>query len=358
MLIGKVRQMKFDSRFNIKRQFLLLTQRTHPYGHESELESFLPKGFEKDIYGNYFYTIGNSKTIFASHLDNSCKNVNEVNHIMIGDMIETDGTTILGADDKAGVVVLLYMILNRVPGTYYFFIGEEVGCIGSGAISKNPDYFKNYERIISFDRRGTTSVITHQSGRRTCSDQFAREICSELNKFGLELEPDDGGTYTDSAEFVDIISECTNISVGYYNEHTFNEKQDIKYLTLLCKSVIKVSWENIKTHRNPQVEEYEHCSYKFPNSWNSIDYYKYRNSYEYYGNYSNVKNYYTNTNKARKNKRYLDNLDVEVDEYKRVISEYPQKNDNTEVYKRLIFDDFINSDTISIIRKKYLNFDS
>jgi len=47
---------------------------------------------------------------------------------------------------------------------------------------------------------------------------------------------DDGGVYTDSAEFVDIIEECTNLSVGYFSEHTTSEKQDIDFLELLDKT--------------------------------------------------------------------------------------------------------------------------
>jgi hypothetical protein len=46
-------------------------------------------------------------------------------------MISTDGTTTLGADDT-GVSVLIWMMKHNIPGLYYFFIGEEVGCIGSG----------------------------------------------------------------------------------------------------------------------------------------------------------------------------------------------------------------------------------
>ena len=45
----------------------------------------------------------------------------------------------------------------------------------------------------------------------------------------MKYKKDEGGVYTDSAEFTDIIPECTNISVGYYKEHTVNETQDIQY---------------------------------------------------------------------------------------------------------------------------------
>jgi di/tripeptidase len=52
---------------------------------------------------------------------------------------------------------------------------------------------------------------------------------------------------------VDIIPECTNVSVGYYREHTTEEKQDIDHLINLCKACVKVDWENLSVKRDPSV---------------------------------------------------------------------------------------------------------
>jgi len=65
------------------------------------------------------------------------------------------------------------------------------------------------------------------------------------------LEPDDTGVLTDSAQFMDIVPECTNISVGYMYEHTTSEYQDIDYLSRLCKSVVAIDWETLPVERNP-----------------------------------------------------------------------------------------------------------
>jgi hypothetical protein len=244
--------------------FLRLTSMTCPYGHEDSLikemmsVGIFPKSLQKDKHGNYFISIGNSRTIFASHLDTVSKKREKVTHFIEGDIIKTDGTTTLGADDKAGVSVMLYMIANEIPGLYYFFIGEEVGCIGSGKAAASISDFKGkYDRIISFDRRGTESVITHQSWSRCCSDSFGDALASELNKSGLSYKKDDGGVYTDSAEFVDIIPECTNLSVGYYKEHTFDEHQNIQHLRELAEACLKVEWESLPTKRDPNKTEYK-----------------------------------------------------------------------------------------------------
>jgi hypothetical protein len=240
----------------VKKKFLQLTKYTYPYGTEGFLKSFLPSEFQQDYFGNYFLLIGeNPKSMFTCHLDTACKIQEKVTHNIIDHQwIATDRKTILGADDKAGMVVILSMIEKKIPGLYYFFIGEEVGCVGSGDLSDHWVEFPEYttiQRVVSFDRRGTTSVITHQLGGRCCSDEFAKELSSQLNSaFGeLNLVPDNTGVVTDSAQFTDIIPECTNISVGYYKEHTFDECQDIQYLTKLCRAVCQIDWDILPTKR-------------------------------------------------------------------------------------------------------------
>lgn len=247
--------------FNIKEKFLELTARTYPYGFEDGLISTLPSDTQLDTDGNYFYQIGESKTIFACHLDTACKAQVDITHTFNGELIKTDGKSILGADDKAGMTILLWLIAHNIPGLYYFFIGEEVGCIGSRAAAQRQDYFSKYDRMISFDRRGTTSVITYQSSSRTCSDNFAKALASEINKGGLWLSPDDTGVYTDSAEFAHIIPECTNISVGYYQEHTHNESQDIKYLETLCHALLNIDFEQLPVSRDPNKQDYKSWSW-------------------------------------------------------------------------------------------------
>lgn len=272
--------------------FLRLTSKTYPHGYEDVIADemirteLFPRGIEKDVHGNYFYKIGESRSIFASHLDTVSRTHTQVNHVLNGDMISTDGTTTLGADDKAGVSILIWMMKHNIPGLYYFFIGEEVGCIGSG-LAASYGNFSDYDRIISFDRRGTGSIITHQSYSRCCSDAFGDALCDQLNKSGMSYSKDDGGVYTDSAEFVDYIPECTNVSVGYYNEHSTNEKQDISHLIDLCVACLSVDWESLPVVRDPKIVErksygtYSWSKYKSNDNTQNRD-------YAYYQNWGNV----------------------------------------------------------------------
>jgi len=182
--------------FDFKSLFLQLTEYTIPAGFEDTLEPILRKyvpNLKRDNIGNYYIQIGNSKTLFTSHLDTFSKTRKKIKHIFDGDIIKTDGTTVLGGDNKNGVVILLYMISQGVPGTYFFFIGEEsivngVGCYGStNALKDNPEFFSKFDKAIAFDRRGKGSFVKRQAGRYCASDVFADAVIEEFNKNGLEF---------------------------------------------------------------------------------------------------------------------------------------------------------------------------
>ena len=272
---------------NIKNTFLKLTSKTYPHGTEAELFSLLPKKMKKDEHGNLFIQIGTSSVMFTSHLDTADREQKQVNHVFDGNYIKTDGTSILGADDKAGVTIMLYMIKNKVPGLYYFFLGEEVGCIGSRKLAEQHKIKRldNITKVVSFDRRNTSSVITHQSYQRTCSDEFAEALATQFNELSEQIEgsfekfeykKDPTGVCTDSIQFISIYSECTNISVGYYEEHTTTEKQDIKHLEKLAKTCCLVDWEAL-----PAVRDYTKKEYSYSNNYSN---YNYNNYNSYYGN--------------------------------------------------------------------------
>jgi hypothetical protein len=241
---------------DVRSTFLSMVTMTYPMGHEEEVLKFLPN-LTEDIHGNYYKIIpGDEKTMFTSHLDTADRKqvpTNLLSKIIDGDeYIYTDGSSILGADDKSGVAVMLYMMAHNVPGLYYFFVGEERGGIGSRKLADvfdDTDYLKDIKRCISFDRRKTTSIITSQYGRECCSTEFGNALSREYSKGGLRLALDDTGIFTDSASFIDDISECTNISVGYNNEHTGKEIQNITYLEKLAKASINVDWKNLPSVR-------------------------------------------------------------------------------------------------------------
>ena len=245
---------------DIRKLFCDLTTHTYPDGHEKEIfdKGILDiKQFQTDEFGNYFIKVGeDSNSMFTCHLDTATSYYGPVVHEVDGEFIKTDGKSILGADDKAGTVIMLYMIKHNIPGLYYFFLAEEVGCKGSKKLSEkwktDKDAFGKINKVVAFDRKAYKSVITHQFGR-TCSDEFAKDLSEKLNKLDttFTFEPDPTGLSTDSAQFKSIIPECTNISVGYFDHHNMTEKQNIVFLEKLCKASIQIKWDELKVARDP-----------------------------------------------------------------------------------------------------------
>jgi hypothetical protein len=270
---------------NLKDLFIKLTKTTMPHGHEHLAEPFLPKGWKKDKHGNYFYIIGDGKhtTMFTCHLDTADSGQpKDVTHVIEGKMVKTDGKTILGGDDKAGAAILIHMIEHKIPGMYLFFIGEEKGCIGSRALAKEieanktKDIYKDLNKVIAFDRKGDNSVITYQMGERNCSDEFADALAKELNAAGgFKFIKDTGGLVTDSHHFADIYPECTNLSVGYEDQHFVREKQDVEFLQKLGDACLKVNWEALPAKRDPSKVERKSYGSTYhgrgSQSWNNLE---------------------------------------------------------------------------------------
>ena len=263
---------------NIKDKFIELTSRTYPHGTEEDVFPLLNSELEKDEFGNLFIKIGESDVMFTSHLDTATSALTEVKHVFDGNLIKTDGKSILGADDKAGVTIMLYMIENKIPGLYYFFLGEEVGCVGSKKVANKlkSQKIEGINKVISFDRRGTDSVITFQSGQRCCSEKFGEELSKQLNvaEDSFSYKNDPTGILTDSIQFISIYPECTNISVGYRSEHTFSEVQNIEHLEKLAEACLKVDWNSLPVERDPSKTEYKSYGggYSSYYGWDDYDY--------------------------------------------------------------------------------------
>ena len=222
-------------------------------------EYLTPLGFRRDEHLNLVLTIGeNPRILFSSHFDTvgRTEGYKELHYdgtlLTLSKQDKIDGFECLGADDTAGVWLMTEMVKARIPGVYVIHYAEESGCIGSSAKAKDEEFFKNIKIAIAFDRMGTTDVITHQCSVRTASDAFALALAEQL---GGGFIPDDSGVYTDTNEYAHIVPECTNISVGYYNQHGQNERQDVPFLIALRDTLMEVDWDALPVERDPDVYE-------------------------------------------------------------------------------------------------------
>lgn len=196
------------------------------------------------------------RTMFTSHTD-SVHRGGGINKVHVdGKFWRASTNSALGADDGAGNAIMAYMIEAGVPGYYVFFRGEECGGIGSKWLADEmPELFNDIDRAVAFDRAGYADVITHQSGSRCCSEEFAQELATALSTDTDWYMPCSGGVYTDTAEFVSLIAECTNISVGYKHQHGDREEQDVEFLWGLAQRCIQVQWDTLTVKRDPKARD-------------------------------------------------------------------------------------------------------
>lgn len=212
-----------------------------------------------DKFGNRIVQVGdNVTTMFSCHTD-TVHYTDGLQNAMYDPtlgQVFVQGDECLGADDGAGIIIMINMIKANINGLYIFHREEELGGRGSSYIaSETPELLNGIQRCIAFDRRGTDSVITHQAGERCCSDEFAEELCNELMQGDLVWFHDSTGSFTDTANYTHLIPECTNLSCGYDNEHSNNETLNVRFLEVLIKALLKVQWDKLPTERNHNVIE-------------------------------------------------------------------------------------------------------
>jgi len=218
----------------------------------------LPDGInaEFDTCGNMHVDTrasADNRTLFVAHVDTVHRKPGKNRIKKTRTHWHADGD-VLGADDGAGCAMLMHLIHSGIAAYYIFTVGEEKGGIGATWLAKNnPNLLRQFDRAIAFDRRGIDSVITHQGYGRCCSDTFGQSLCDAIGSFDQNLMHlnDDTGVYTDTAEFVDLIPECTNVSIGYSNEHTVNESLNILYFELLAAAAAAVDWDALPVSRDP-----------------------------------------------------------------------------------------------------------
>lgn len=241
-----------------------------PHGSRSErqwIKQFLvPLGTEIDGFGNVYKRIGKPHILWSCHTDTVHSQAGRQSLVLNDGVFQTrdPNSNCLGADCTAGAWIMREMIKADVPGLYVFHRGEEHGGIGSSAVSTfTPELVDGIQAAIAFDRYGRNSIITHQAGDRCCSDAFARSLAAQL---GDNYRLDDGGVFTDTANYTDLIGECTNVSVGFEHEHQRNETLDTYHLRRLLSALLEMNQGALVFDRKPGEREarlYDYSRYAY-----------------------------------------------------------------------------------------------
>ena len=154
----------------------------------------------------------------------------------------------LGADDKNGIWVALKCLEKYPVMKCAFFVGEEIGCVGSEKVDMA--FFDDCRWVVQCDRKGASDLITVAGGTPLCSDEFLSAIGME--KFGYKEEH---GLMTDVMTLKDrgLKVSCINMSCGYYRPHTDEEYTIIEDLEN-CRAFVEWIVENV---RDIYPHEYE-----------------------------------------------------------------------------------------------------
>ncbi len=132
----------------------------------------------------------------------------------------------LGADDRAGVLGILWLLAAGYRPTVLFPDGEEKGCVGSDKAVRDIKH-PRVRAIIGLDRKGVDDAVYYNCDNLEFEDW--------VTSFGYK---------TDEGSFSDISILCpvwgiagANLSVGYANAHTYSE---CLYLDNLYSSMRRV----------------------------------------------------------------------------------------------------------------------
>ena len=229
-------------------------------GFEGEIITFVCKWTSKNVpnsnidldwnTGNIYITKGTSNDYpcIVAHLDQVQEHhptdfiAIETRDLIFGYSPKERKFCGLGADDKNGIWLALKCLQRFDEIKVAFFVGEEVGCIGSSKAKM--DFFEDCRFVIQPDRRGSKDLVTSISGLSLCSDEFIRDIHPEM--FGY-TETD--GLMTDIEQLKEqgLNVSCINLSCGYYEPHTDNEFTDkndlmkcldfIEHIITICTKV-------------------------------------------------------------------------------------------------------------------------
>ncbi len=227
--------------------------------HDFILKYLAPLGVYVDKSGNVMKRVGKDpRVLWSSHTD-TVHRTDGFQRIVYDKGIirlhKKASSSCLGADCTAGVWMMMEMVKARVPGLYVWHYGEENGCIGSRAIAEKwPALLEGIDIAVAFDRRGKTSVITHMGNERTCSEAFATSLMAQLP---TGFKADDTGRSTDTKQYIKLVSECTNISVGFDAEHTSRESLDVDHLLTLRDAMVKIQVADLVVVRDKTKTEYK-----------------------------------------------------------------------------------------------------
>ncbi|TAA72745.1 M20/M25/M40 family metallo-hydrolase [Planococcus salinarum] len=170
--------------------------------------------------------------LLNAHLD-TVYSFDEGREIIKDGNIWTSSSGILGADDRAGVAILLET-LKRLDATnfngtvkYIFTVEEEIGLLGAKAVDAN--FLHDVDAAFVIDRKGKGDIVTSCGGyEQFCDESFGKFIEETASNYGLAGWKCTAGGNSDTRIWASHSIQSVNLSAGYYHEHSADEYLDVE----------------------------------------------------------------------------------------------------------------------------------
>ena len=217
---------------------------------------------EVDNLGNLYVRRGESETYptIVAHMDQVQKThsrdfqVVETNEILFGFSLCNVEMQGLGADDKNGIWIALKCLQKYPVMKCAFFVGEEIGCVGSEGCDMS--FFDDSRYVLQCDRRGGHDLIWNIGGwTQLCSPEFLDAI--GYQDFGYKKEL---GMMTDVEALKNRglkVSVC-NLSCGYGKPHSdeeFTKKSELLNCLAFVEHIVETCLE-IYPHEDTDLGYY------------------------------------------------------------------------------------------------------
>ena len=224
------------------------------------------KDIFSDMYGQrnvinkekYLYVRGTTPVLLVAHLDTVFKTPNREIYFDPEKNVIWGGATGLGADDRAGVFGIIWLISCYEFRPHILFVeDEEIG--GHGSISAVKDDIinpENFKYVIELDRANAKDCVFYD-----CANTSFMEY---VESFGFDTAR---GTFSDISILCPAWKVAgVNLSIGYQNEHSLAEMLTIHWMleTLDKVALMLEDAENAERYEYisaaPEVGTC-HCSY-------------------------------------------------------------------------------------------------
>jgi acetylornithine deacetylase/succinyl-diaminopimelate desuccinylase-like protein len=180
----------------------------------------------------YLWIDNNNPITLVAHVDTVRRHPEPPKLDITRDVIRARNS-ILGADDRAGCYAIYRLLQARqkakkpLPNILLTDL-EESGGLGARAAATDIDFLATKTRLfVELDRQGATEYVFYS---RALPDAIKRYVES----FGYSEQ---FGSYSDIAEFDECRIPAVNLSVGYYRQHSKDERLHVDEMMLTVSRV-------------------------------------------------------------------------------------------------------------------------